>query len=62
MTALRQRLIEDLTLRGYAQRTIGAYVAAVARLSRFFHAAPTSDGRTAPDVTVQRPSRAPATC
>ena len=40
MTALRQRLIDDLTLRGYAQRTIGAYVAAVARLSRFFHTAP----------------------
>jgi site-specific recombinase XerD len=40
MTALRQRLIDDLTLRGYAQRTIGAYVGAVARLSQFFHAAP----------------------
>ena len=40
MTPLRQRLIDDLTLRGYAQRTIGAYVAVVARLSRFFHTAP----------------------
>ena len=40
MTALRQRPIDDLTLRGYAQRTIGAYVGAVARLSQFFHAAP----------------------
>ncbi len=27
MTALRQRLIDDLTRRGYAQRTIQAYVA-----------------------------------
>jgi site-specific recombinase XerD len=40
MTSLRQRLIDDLTLRGYAQRTIATYVAAVARLSRFFHVAP----------------------
>jgi site-specific recombinase XerD len=40
MTALRRRLIDDLTLRGYAQRTIGAYVGAVARLSQFFRASP----------------------
>ena len=40
MTPLRQRLVDDLTLRGYAQRTIATYVAAVARLSRFFRVAP----------------------
>lgn len=40
MTPLRQRLIEDLTLRGYTDRTIATYVGVVARLSRFHHAAP----------------------
>ena len=40
MTPLRQRLIDDLTLRGYARRTIATYVAVVARLSRFFHLPP----------------------
>ena len=34
MTALRQRMIEDLRLRGYADRTVEAYVSAVARLAR----------------------------
>jgi len=40
MTALRQRLIDDLQLRGYAERTVETYVAVVARLARHFHAAP----------------------
>lgn len=40
MTALRQRMIEDLRLRGYADRTVEAYVAAVARLARFHHTPP----------------------
>jgi site-specific recombinase XerD len=40
MTALRQRLIDDLHLRGYAERTVEAYVAIVARLARHFRAAP----------------------
>jgi integrase/recombinase XerD len=40
MTALRQRLIDDLHLRGYAERTVETYVAVVARLARHFHAAP----------------------
>jgi integrase/recombinase XerD len=40
MTPLRQRLIDDLTLRGYAERTIQAYVAVVVRLTRFFRTAP----------------------
>jgi site-specific recombinase XerD len=40
MTALRQRMIEDLRLRGYADRTVEAYVSAVARLARFHHASP----------------------
>jgi len=42
MTALRQRLIDDLHLRGYAERTVESYVAVVARLARHFRAAPTS--------------------
>jgi len=44
MTPLRQRLIEELTLRGYADHTIDAHVRAVARLARFYHTAP--DGIT----------------
>jgi site-specific recombinase XerD len=40
MTPLRQRLIHDLQLRGYADRTVEAYVRAVVQLARFYHAAP----------------------
>src|SRR4249919_500683 len=40
MTALRQRMIEDLRLRGYADRTVEAYVTAVARLARFHRTPP----------------------
>ena len=36
MTPLRQRLIEDLTLRGYAKRTITTYVGVVARPDRTY--------------------------
>ena len=40
MTPLRQRLIHDLQLRGYADRTVEAYVRAVAQLAQFHHASP----------------------
>lgn len=40
MTSLRLRMIEDLHLRGYAERTVGAYVSAVARLAKHFAAPP----------------------
>ena len=40
MTTPRQRLIEDLTLRGYAERTITTYVGVVARLAHFYQAKP----------------------
>lgn len=40
MTPLRQRLIHDLQLRGYADRTVEAYVRAVAQLAQFYHAPP----------------------
>jgi len=40
MTALRQRMIQDLHLRGYADRTVDAYVSAVARLAQYHHTAP----------------------
>ena len=35
-------MIDDLQLRGYAERTVEAYVRAVAQLARFYHASPTS--------------------
>jgi len=44
MTPLRHRMIQDLQLRGYADRTIEAYVHAVAQLAKFHHASP--DGLT----------------
>jgi len=40
MTPLRQRMIGDLQLRGYSDRTIEAYVRSVAQLAQFYHAAP----------------------
>jgi integrase/recombinase XerD len=48
MTALRQRLIEEITLRGYSPKTTEAYVHAVAELARYYHRAP--DGLTDPEV------------
>jgi len=40
MTPLRQRMIQDLQLRGYADRTVEAYVHAVAQLARFYQTSP----------------------
>jgi integrase/recombinase XerD len=40
MTALRQKLIDDLQLRGYAERTVEAYVAVVARLAQHYRRSP----------------------
>jgi site-specific recombinase XerD len=48
MTALRQRLIEEITLRGYSPKTTEAYVHAVAELARYYHRAP--DGLTDSEV------------
>ena len=40
MTPLRQRMMQDLQLRGYSDRTVEAYVRAVAQLATFYHASP----------------------
>ena len=40
MTPLRQRLLEELALRGYADKTRDAYVHAVACLAKHYHRAP----------------------
>ena len=40
MTALRRRMTEDLQLRGYADRTIEAYLHTVSQLARFHGIAP----------------------
>lgn len=40
MTPLRQRMTEDLQLRGYSERTVHAYVHTVAQLARFYGRSP----------------------
>jgi integrase/recombinase XerD len=40
MTALRQRLMEDMQVRNYSPRTVEAYVAAVAKLAKHFGRSP----------------------
>jgi integrase/recombinase XerD len=40
MKPLRQRMIHDLQLRGYADRTVEAYTGAVQYLAQFYHASP----------------------
>src|SRR5205809_639987 len=40
MTPLRHRMMQDLQLRGYSDRTVEAYVRAVAQLAQFYRAAP----------------------
>jgi integrase/recombinase XerD len=40
MTPLRQRLIDDMRLRNYSDRTIDAYVSAVARFAKFSQRSP----------------------
>ncbi len=40
MTLLRQRMIDDLQLRRYSERTIEAYVRPVAQLAQFYHTSP----------------------
>ncbi len=40
MTVLRQRMIEDMQLRGLAARTQEAYVAAVEQLAKYYHKSP----------------------
>ena len=40
MSALRQRLIEDMQVRNYSPRTVEAYVLAVAKLAKHFMKSP----------------------
>ena len=44
MTVLRQRMIEDMQLRGLAARTQEAYVAAVERLVKYYRRSPDQIG------------------
>jgi len=40
MTPLRQRMMQELQLRGYSPRTVDAYLHPVAQLARHYHTAP----------------------
>jgi len=40
MTALRQKMIEDMQLRGFALRTQEAYLLAVRQLARYYNKSP----------------------
>jgi len=40
MSALRQKMIEDMQLRGFAERTQEAYLLAVSQLARYYHKSP----------------------
>jgi integrase/recombinase XerD len=40
MTPLRQRMIQDLQLRGYAECTVRSYVRPVVQLAQFYHRSP----------------------
>jgi integrase/recombinase XerD len=40
MTVLRQRMIEDMQLRGFAERTQEAYLSAVRQLAKYYHKSP----------------------
>jgi integrase/recombinase XerD len=50
MTALRQRMMEDMQVRNYSPRTVEAYVAAVNKLAKHFMRAP--DQLTGEEVRV----------
>ena len=45
MTPLLQRMIEEMRIRDYSERTISAYVSAVYRLAAFYHQSPDKLGR-----------------
>jgi integrase/recombinase XerD len=48
MTVLRQRMIENMQLRGLAARTQEAYVAVVEQLAKYYHKPPDEIGEEEP--------------
>ena len=62
MTLLRQRLIEDLTLRGENDRTIATYVGVVARTSWPFRGPSEHRGGATPSGRIRHGSRIVADC
>jgi len=61
MTALRRRMIDDMTLRNLSPATQQSYVYAVAKFSRFFDQAPVA-GRMNPAGTFRADFQTPRVC
>ena len=59
MTLLRQRMLEDMQLRGLSARTQGVYVAAVRQLAEHYHASPDEREEGRADHGHHRPVRDP---
>ena len=53
MTPLRKRMIEDMQLKGLAERTQESYAAAVQGLAKYYNKSPAEMSESEPDATVE---------
>jgi hypothetical protein len=62
MTPLRQRMIEDMQLRGFSARTQECYAAAVGQLAKHYHCSPDQPGVFIPSPCAVGHFSRPAHC